>query len=514
MNTARILEWPQEATDNLPLALWSAAEIAEATGGTVRGGDFLVSGVATDSREIMEGHLFVAMRGEAMDGHRFVEGAIQRGAAAALVERAVPELQGRPHVIVEDSFAALQALGRAARARVAPEAVIIGVTGSVGKTSVKEAIFAALDRASRGNAHRSVKSYNNHVGVPLSLARMPARSRYGIFEMGMNHAGEIAALTTQVRPHIAVITTIAPAHIEMLGSEEAIADAKAEIFAGLEGRANAAGEIQPGVAIIPADSPHFPRLKAAAEAAGAQVISFGRAAGADVRLLDTVPAAGGGSLVTIEMCAKWPDMRRLCYTVAADGEHWIINSLAVMATARAAGADLGAAGLALAEMEGLAGRGARSTIATPDGGSALLIDESYNANPASMRSTLAMLGQISEFDQTPVTRRIAVLGAMKELGDFGPALHAQLATPLTEARVDVALLVGEEMRSLADELGKSASQPLGKGLSFAHCQTAGEAAAWLANFGLANGDAVLVKGSNSVGLGALVASLAGKGNGC
>ena len=343
---------------------------------------------------------------------------------------------------------------------------------------------------------------------------MPARSRYGIFEMGMNHAGEIAALTTQVRPHIAVITTIAPAHIEMLGSEEAIADAKAEIFAGLEGRANAAGEIQPGVAIIPADSPHFPRLKAAAEAAGAQVISFGRAAGADVRLLDTVPAAGGGSLVTIEMGAKGPDMRRLCYTVAAAGEHWIINSLAVMATARAAGADLGAAGLALAEMEGLAGRGARSTIATPDGGSALLIDESYNANPASMRSTLAMLGQISEFDQTPVTRRIAVLGAMKELGDFGPALHAQLATPLTEARVDVALLVGEEMRSLADELGKSASQPLGKGLSFAHCQTAGEAAAWLANFGLANGDAVLVKGSNSVGLGALVASLAGKGNGC
>ena len=507
MNTARILhrilEWPQEAADDLPLALWSAGEIAEAMGGTVHGGDFRVSGVATDSREILEGHLFVAMRGEAMDGHRFVEGAFQRGAAAAIVERPI----AGPHVLVDDSFAALQALGRAARARVAPEAVIIGVTGSVGKTSVKEAIFAALDRASRGNAHRSVKSYNNHVGVPLSLARMPARSRYGIFEMGMNHAGEIDALTRLVRPHIAVITTIASAHIEMLGSEEAIADAKAEIFAGLEGR-----DGKPGVAIIPADSRHFPRLKAAAEAHGARVVSFGRAAHADVRLLDTVPApttpfGSGGSLVTIDM-----GDRRLCYTVAAAGEHWVINSLAVMATARAAGADLGAVGLALAEMEGLVGRGARATIATPDGGTALLIDESYNANPASMRSTLAMLGQI------PAARRIAVLGAMKELGDFAPALHAALAAPLAEAQVDVALLVGEEMLALAavlgaDELGKSGASPLGNALTFAHCRNAGEAAAWLADFGLANGDAILVKGSNSVGLGALVASLAGKGNG-
>ena len=504
MKTARILQWPQEAADDLPLALWSAAAIAEATGGTLGGGNFRISGVATDSREVLEGHLFVAMRGEAMDGHRFVEGAVSRGAAAAIVERPV---EG-PHVLVDDSFAALQALGRAARARVLPEAVIIGVTGSVGKTSVKEAIFAALDRASRGAAHRSVKSYNNHVGVPLSLARMPARSRYGIFEMGMNHAGEIEALTRDVRPHIAVITTIAPAHIEMLGSEEAIADAKAEIFAGLEGRGS-----EPGVAIIPADTPHFPRLLAAAKARGARVISFGRASHADVRLLDSVaapvtPFGSGGSLVTIEMRNGEGGYRRLCYTVAAAGEHWVINSLAVMATAWAAGADLGAAGLALAEMEGLAGRGARASIATPDGGSALLIDESYNANPASMRSTLAMLGQI------PAARRIAVLGAMKELGDFGPALHAQLATPLVEAAVDVAVLVGDEMVALSDELGKSSASALGKAITFAHCRNAGEAANWLADFGLANGDAILVKGSNSVGLGALVASLAGNGNGC
>jgi UDP-N-acetylmuramoyl-tripeptide--D-alanyl-D-alanine ligase len=195
-----------------------------------------------------------------------------------------------------------------------------------------------------------VKSYNNHVGVPLSLARMPARSRYGIFEMGMNHAGEIAALTRQVRPHIAVITTIAPAHIENLGSEEAIAEANAEIFQGLE----AVDGMPGGTAIIPADSPHFERLKARAENHGAKVVSFGRAPHADVRLLDAVAAPGGGSLVTADM-----GDRRLCYTIAEPGDHWVTNSLAVMAAVRAAGADLGTAGLALAEMTGLAGRGAR-----------------------------------------------------------------------------------------------------------------------------------------------------------
>ena len=207
-NRARILAWPPQPADDLPAALWSAGEIAAATGGQVSG-DFLISNVATDSREIIDGGLFVAMKGEAMDGHRFLDGAFSRGATAAIVERPVDQ----PHVLVEDSFAALQALGRAARARILPEAVVIGVTGSVGKTSVKEAIFTALDRSSRGaggfGAHRSVKSYNNHVGVPLSLARMPARTKFGIFEMGMNHAGEIAGLTTQVRPHIAVVVSVA-----------------------------------------------------------------------------------------------------------------------------------------------------------------------------------------------------------------------------------------------------------------------------------------------------------------
>jgi len=487
---ARILDWPVEPEDSLPLSLWTSAAIAEATGG-VASGEFLVSGVAIDSREVVEGDLFVALSGEATDGHRFVAGAFGRGASAALVEKPVDG----PHVLVPDTFAALQALARAARERMA--GMVIGVTGSVGKTSVKEALFGALDRSSRGRAHRSVKSYNNHVGVPLSLARMPARSKFGIFEMGMNHVGEIAALTVQARPHIAVITTIAPAHIEMLGSEEAIADAKAEIFGGL---------LPGGIAVIPADSPHFERLQAAALASGAKVISFGRAAHASVRLLDAVPAPAGtgsiGTLVTIDM-----GDRRLCYTVSAPGEHWIINSLAIMATVRAAGGDLGSAGLALAEMQGLAGRGERTEIRADDGGNALLIDESYNANPASMRATLATLAQ------TPARRRIAVLGAMKELGDFGPGLHAGLAEPLAQASVDFAILVGDEMQPLADELGKSGAVTLGRTISFAHCRSVDEARARLAEHGIAGGDAILVKGSNSVGLGALVAALAGKRNG-
>lgn len=483
MASSPIIAWPAEIEDDLLLALWDAAGIAKATGG-VASGNFQVSGVEIDSRDVIPGDLFFALKGEAMDGHRFVEAAFAKGAAAAVVDRPIDG----PHVLVEDTSRALELLGKASRNRVLGK--VVGVTGSVGKTSVKEALFAALDRSSSGGAHRSVKSYNNHVGVPLSLSRMPARSRYGVFEMGMNHAGEIAALTAQVRPQVAVITTIAPAHIENLGSEEAIADAKAEIFGGLE---------PGGVAIIPADSPHFARLKEAAQRHAGAVVSFGRAAHADVRLLDAVTAPGGGSLVTAEM-----GDRRLCYTIASPGEHWVVNSLAVMAAVRAVGGDLGSAGLALAEMEGLVGRGARIEIATQDGGKALLIDESYNANPASMRATLAQLGQ------TRAARRIAVLGAMKELGDFGPGLHAALTEPLLASGADYAVLVGDEMTALADELGKLGGDALGKTPRFAHCRTPAEAQAALAEFGLENGDAILVKGSNSVGLGSLVAALSGK----
>ena len=480
---AKILAWPIEDDDELGLALWDAVEVARAVRG-VAVGQFQVSGVEIDSRDVMPGDLFFALKGEAMDGHKFVAAAFARGAAAVVVDRPVDG----PHVLVDDTTVALALLAKAARQR--SSAQIIGVTGSVGKTGVKEAIFAALDRSSRGQAHRSVKSYNNHVGVPLSLARMLARAKFGIFEMGMNHAGEIAALTRQVRPNVAVITTIAPAHIKMLGSEEAIADAKAEIFQGLE---------PGGIAIVPADSPHYARLKGAADRLGVTLQSFGRSAHATVRLLDAVPAPGGGSLITADL-----GDRRICYTVAEPGEHWIANSLCVMAAVRAVGGDLGAAGLALAEMQGLKGRGARTVLAARGGdgsGQALLIDESYNANPASMRATLAQLGQ------TSARRRIAVLGAMKELGELGPAFHAALLEPLVAAKIDQVILVGDEMQVLADELGKPGKSLLGKLPAIAHCGSARDALARLRELGVESGDAILVKGSNSVGLGTVVAAL-------
>src|SRR5690606_21046826 len=401
----RTLRWPTEERDRRRLALWTSEEIADATGGTANA-IFQAAGVEMDSRDVRSGDLFFALKGESSDGHLYIERAFANGAAAAVVDRPIAQ----PHVLVSDTSRALELLARAARVRASAQ--VIGVTGSVGKTGVKEAIFAALDRASKGAAHRSVRSYNNHVGVPLSLSRMPARSRYAIFEMGMNHAGEILGLTAQVRPQVAVITTIAPAHIENLGSEVAIAEAQAEIFAGLE---------PGGTAVIPADSPHFDRLRTAAVAKGAEILAFGRADHADVKLLDAIPVANGGSLVTAALAD-----RRLCYSVAEPGEHWIANSLAVMAAVHAAGGDLGAAGLALAEMGGLKGRGARHRIRVP-GGHALMIDESYNANPASMRATLAQLGA------TPASRRVAVLGSMKELGDFAPSFHAQLAGPIDEA---------------------------------------------------------------------------------
>ena len=350
-----LLHWPKDASDDLGIALWTAEEIAKATGGKASG-NFAVAGCATDSREILPGDLFIALKGAESDGHLFIEGAFARGAAAALVEHPVQW----PHVLVESTTQALVDLGHAARARVDSDgigAAIIGVTGSAGKTGVKEALFAALDRGSRGRAHRSVKSYNNHVGVPLSLARMPSRTRFGVLEMGMNHAGELSALTRLVRPHVAIVTTIAPAHIGHFSGEEAIADAKAEIFEGLE---------VGGTAIIPADNPHYARLRAAAERHAGSVVSFGRGAHADVRLLDAVPAPGGGTLVTAAFSGDL-GLRKLCYTVAMPGAHWVDNSLAIMAAVAAVGGDLGAAGLALSEMESLAGRGARHAIAARGG---------------------------------------------------------------------------------------------------------------------------------------------------
>jgi UDP-N-acetylmuramoyl-tripeptide--D-alanyl-D-alanine ligase len=448
-------------------ALWTSDEIAQATGGTVSA-PFEVTGVTFDSREVEPGHLFVAMPGTVHDGHKFVDAAFVAGAAGAIVSQPV----SGPHVLVDDTFAALEALGRASRAR--SRAAIFGVTGSVGKTSTKEALYAALDRNRPGKAHRSVKSYNNHTGVPLSLARMPRDAEFAVFEMGMNNAGEIAALTRQVRPHVAIITAIAPAHIENLGSEEAIADAKAEIFQGLE---------PDGVAIVPNDTPHRDRLVKAARRHADRIITFG-GGDADVHAIHAVTAEGGGSLISAALLE-----RELTFTISQRGEHWVSNSLAVLAAVEAVAVDVAVAGLALADMGGLKGRGERHLIEL-DGGEVLLIDESYNANPASMAATLKSLGE-----ERDAQRRIAVLGPMRELGEHSAELHARLAPAVLDAHVDELILIGDEMRPLAEQV-------VGKlGLDLA--TDVDDATNTLLRM-LHPGDAVLVKASNSVGLAKLV----------
>lgn len=446
--------------------LWTSDAIADATGGTASAA-FGVSGVSFDSREILGGELFVAMQGTQSDGHAHVAAAVARGAAGCLVQTAVDT----PHVLVADSMAALQALGRAARARTG--ATVIGITGSAGKTGTKEALRRALQWVAPERTHWSVKSYNNHTGVPLSLARMPADTQFAIFEMGMNHAGEIAVLTRMVRPHIAAITTIASAHIENFANEEGIAHAKAEIFEGV-----APG----GIAIWPYDNTHAPILQQKADALGLRSLSFGWDSAADVRVLRADVGAEGTDLLADVMG------QTISCRIGMAGRHWVSNALLVLAAVAAAGGDLAQAGLALADLGDLPGRGARLRLDLPGGGSAVVLDESYNANPASMAATLQVL------KDTPARRRIAILGAMRELGDRSDALHAGLADPIRSAGISELALVGPEMAAL--RLDRASYLP-----------DAAAALTWARGM-IRDGDVLLVKGSNSIGLGQVVAALA------
>jgi UDP-N-acetylmuramoyl-tripeptide--D-alanyl-D-alanine ligase len=453
------------------VSLWTSEEIAAAVGGTANA-PFEVGGVAFDSREVGVGDLFIALKGDVTNGHRFLDNAFRQGAGGAIVSVET----SHPSVRVADTTDALARLGAASRGR--SSATIIGVTGSVGKTGTKEALHAALDRASRGTSHRSVKSYNNHTGVPLSLARMPRDARYGVFEMGMNHAGELAVLTRLVRPHIALVTTIAPAHTEFFASEAGIADAKGEIFEGLE---------PGGTGLVPFDSPHYARLAEKAGRHAERVLSFGLGEGADVHAVETYRQEDGSTFIT----ARLPD-RELSFTLSLPGAHWVANAMGVLAAAWAAGADLAQAGLALGDLGGLPGRGARLAVPA-EGGAALVIDESYNANPASMAATLKVLGA------ERASRRIAVLGEMRELGARSGDYHAGLADPVLEAGVDLALLVGPGMAPLADALEGR--------VETVHAPDAATVLESL-KARLRAGDAVLIKGSNAVGLGGVVKALA------
>jgi UDP-N-acetylmuramoyl-tripeptide--D-alanyl-D-alanine ligase len=408
--------------------LWTPEELVAAVQGSAATPlPHAATGVSIDSRSLAPGDLFVALVGPNADGHAYVAGALKSGAAAALVARRPEDVAAdAPLILVDDTQAALERLGRAGRARC--QARIAAITGSVGKTGTKEMLAFVL--AEQAPTHRSAASYNNQWGVPLSLARMPRDVRYGVFELGMNHAGEIAALTVQVRPHVALVTTVEAAHLEFFSGIEAIADAKAEIFLGVE---------PGGAAVLNGDNPMHDRLAAAARAAGiARVLSFGAGAGSDLRLV-AAQIAAEQSEVEAEILGA-----RLTYRLGQPGRHLVMNSLGVLGAAALLGADPAQAAEALSRLPGLAGRGQRQAI--PVGaGAAVLIDESYNASPASMRAAFAVLGAAAG-------RRIAVLGDMRELGERGPALHADLADLLVAAGIDLVFTAGPLMRHLHDAL--------------------------------------------------------------
>jgi UDP-N-acetylmuramoyl-tripeptide--D-alanyl-D-alanine ligase len=451
--------------------LWTAGEIAAATGGRARG-DWSVQGVAIDSRSVAPRELFIALRGPNHDGHDFVGSAWERG-AAALVHRLPEDLAAdAPLVVVDDTMQALTALGRAARAR--SRARIAAITGSVGKTGTKEALRLAL--SGQAPTHASAASHNNHWGVPLSLARQPRDAVYGIYELGMNAPGEIRSLARLVRPQVAMVTAIAPAHLGFFGSLAAIAEAKGEIFEGLE---------PGGCAVLNRDDRHFAQLERLAVAAGCdRVIGFGEAAGADARLRDArLDPAGSDVVMTL-------DGVELAFRVGAPERHWVTNSLGVIACAAALSADPAAAALALADFRPPKGRGQRHRLRRR-GGAITLIDESYNANPASMRAALALL-------EVAPGRKLAALGDMLELGDGAPALHAALAEPVAACGADRVFTVGPAMAHLHAVLPPARRGP--------HAASTAELLPILMAE-LRPGDTLLIKGSLGIGMGRLVAAL-------
>jgi UDP-N-acetylmuramoyl-tripeptide--D-alanyl-D-alanine ligase len=437
-----------------------------------------VPGLSIDSRSIGRGEAFFAIQGDNRDGHDFVEAALKSGAGLAVIARAQRArfAADAPLLAVDDVLEGLRDLARAARAR--SNAKIVAVTGSVGKTGTKEALRLAL--SADGETHASAASYNNHWGVPLSLARCPTNAKYAVFEIGMNHAGEITPLTRLVRPHVAIVTAIEPVHLEYFGSLEKIADAKAEIFAGLE---------PGGAAVLNRDNAQYARLAAAAKAAGVKrIVSFGEHKDADARL-KRFSLNSESSTVEADILGQ-----PVTYKLGAPGKHLVLNSLAVLTAASLVGADLALAALALNNLKPAAGRGTRVALRLPNG-RALLIDESYNANPASMAAAIALLGQAPI---GPQGRRIAVLGDMLELGTQGEVLHRALAEPVRVAAVDLVYCCGPLMRSLWEAL------PSNQRGGYAETAAALEPAVLGA---IRDGDAVMVKGSLGSKMGPIARAL-------
>lgn len=444
------------------MPLWTSQDMEAATLGRATR-SFVASGISIDTRTLKPGEMFVALKGENRDGHAFVRAAFDAGAAAALVSHAPEEAGEAPLLIVANTQRALEDIAKAARART--NAKIVAVTGSAGKTTTKEMLRFSLNAL--GATSASAASFNNQWGVPLSLALLPRAARFGVFEIGMNHFGEIRSLSGFVRPHVALITTIAPAHLEFFGSCEAIADAKSEIFEAI---------VPGGTAILPSDSPYFGRLAARAKQAGVfNVLTFGEKAGSDAQML---------SVSQSEIMAVEAEVlgRRQVFRVGAPGAHIARNALATLLVVAALKGDVVNAAAALSAFAPLKGRGARFEVAA-GGGRVRVIDESYNANPASMSAALALLGSAQPEKNG---RRIAVLGDMLEIGPQGPALHAALLSDIEQAHVDAVFACGKQMAALWDALPASRRGAYG--------ETSREIAPTLVDT-LTGGDVVLVKGS-------------------
>jgi UDP-N-acetylmuramoyl-tripeptide--D-alanyl-D-alanine ligase len=430
-----------------------------------------INSISIDSRELGPEALFVAIKGDRFDGHDFVDTALANGAVAALVSRG----EGAGRIVVDDALEGLRDLARAARAR--SRAFIVGVTGSVGKTTTKEALRIVFEAA--GETHASIKSFNNHWGVPLMLARMPETAQFGVFEMGMNAPDEIRPLSQLVRPHVAVITTIAPAHLERLGSLENIARAKAEIFEGLE---------PGGTAVLNGDHPQIDLLLELAAAAGiSNVVTYGFARGVDWQILEAETAASH-SFATVEHGDQ-----KHTLALAASGRHMLANATAALAVAHLAGIEPEVALRALASFGAQPGRGERVVLGGDDR-PLLLIDESYNANSASMRAALEVLASVD----LPKGRKFVVLGDMLELGAMADDLHAGLAEPVLASGAERVYLVGKHMAALAAALPPE--------LVAGHFANVAEAVDVIID-DLAYGDAIMIKGSNGVGLSRLVADI-------
>ncbi|HAU29998.1 MAG TPA: UDP-N-acetylmuramoylalanyl-D-glutamyl-2,6-diaminopimelate--D-alanyl-D-alanine ligase [Rhodospirillaceae bacterium] len=412
--------------DNPPV-LWTSEEAATTTGG-VATLPFKATGISINSQMCRPGDIFVALKGRNSDGHDYVQSAIQSGAVAAIVsQRPKWVMDNVPLLQVDDTLAALSKLGHAARAR--SNARIIAITGSVGKTGTKFALGAALELIAP--TYWSARSFNNHLGVPLSLARLPREAEFGVFEIGTNHPGEIGPLAAQIKPHVAVITTLEPVHIENFTSLEAIADEKCEVFKAL-----APG----GCAILNRDSPLFDRMSETAMRNGAgRIISFGEHGKADCRLLGC-SLAPDSSEITADIMGQI-----LHYKISLPGKHWVLNSLAVMATASALDVDVPRAAEALAALTPVEGRGSRRHITIP-GGTFTLIDESWNASPVAMKAALKVLAGMRL--PNPEGRRIAVLGDMLELGQYAHDMHIGLEGPILEAGVDLVFTCGPRMSAL------------------------------------------------------------------